>query len=35
MQERDQLRGQTVGLALSGGNVDSTVFAEVLAQRGA
>jgi threonine dehydratase len=33
MQERDQLRGQTVGLSLSGGNVDSAVFAQVLAPR--
>lgn len=30
MQERDQLVGQTVGLALSGGNVDSVMFAGVL-----
>jgi threonine dehydratase len=30
MQERGGLRGQTVGIALSGGNVDSGVFAEVL-----
>ncbi len=30
MQERVQLAGQTVGLALSGGNVDSAMFAEVL-----
>jgi threonine dehydratase len=30
MQERDQLNGQTVGLALSGGNVDSAMFASVL-----
>ena len=30
MQERDQLTGQTVGLALSGGNVDSAMFAQVL-----
>jgi threonine dehydratase len=29
-QERDQLRGQTVGLAMSGGNVDSEVLADVL-----
>lgn len=29
-QERDALRGQTVGLSLSGGNVDSAVFAKVL-----
>lgn len=29
-QERDVLRGQRVGLALSGGNVDSDVFAQVL-----
>ncbi|MPM50619.1 L-threonine dehydratase biosynthetic IlvA [bioreactor metagenome] len=31
MQERDQLRGQTVGAVLSGGNVDAAVFAKVLA----
>jgi threonine dehydratase len=30
MQEREQLKGQTVGLALSGGNVDSAMFADVL-----
>jgi threonine dehydratase len=30
MQERKQLVGQTVGLALSGGNVDSAVLAGVL-----
>jgi threonine dehydratase len=30
MQEREQLAGQTVGLALSGGNVDSAVLAGVL-----
>jgi hypothetical protein len=30
MQERDQLAGLTVGLALSGGNVDSTQFAQTL-----
>ena len=30
MQEREQLKGRTVGLALSGGNVDSAMFAEVL-----
>ncbi|MFZ2307677.1 MAG: threonine dehydratase [Rhodoferax sp.] len=30
MQERAQLAGQTVGLALSGGNVDSAMLAEVL-----
>ena len=30
MQERVQLAGQTVGLALSGGNVDSAMFADVL-----
>jgi predicted acylesterase/phospholipase RssA len=30
MQEREQLVGQTVGLALSGGNVDSAVLAGVL-----
>ena len=30
MQEREQLKGQTVGLALSGGNVDSAMLADVL-----
>lgn len=30
VQERDQLAGKTVGLALSGGNVDSAMFADVL-----
>ena len=30
MQERDQLRGKTVGIALTGGNVDSGMFAETL-----
>lgn len=30
LQERSQLAGQTVGLALSGGNVDAPVFAQVL-----
>ena len=29
-QEREQLRGQTVGITLCGGNVDSAVLAEVL-----
>jgi threonine dehydratase len=29
-QERDSLRGQTVGITLCGGNVDSAVFANVL-----
>lgn len=31
MQEKEQLKGQTVGLSLSGGNVDSEQFAKVLA----
>jgi threonine dehydratase len=30
MQERAQLQGQTVGLALTGGNVDAPVFSSVL-----
>ena len=30
MQERAQLQGQTVGLTLSGGNVDSAMLARVL-----
>jgi threonine dehydratase len=33
MQERDQLSGQSVGLALSGGNVDSAMFSDVLQKR--
>ncbi len=33
MQERGRLRGQCVGLALTGGNVDAEVFARVLAGR--
>ena len=33
MQERDQLRGKTVGIALTGGNVDSGMFAEALLNR--
>ena len=31
-QQRDQLKGQVVGTTLCGGNVDSAVFAEVLAE---
>jgi threonine dehydratase len=31
MQERDSLRGQVVGAALSGGNVDTAILAKVLA----
>jgi threonine dehydratase len=30
-RERKSLAGQRVGIALTGGNVDSAVFAEVLA----
>jgi threonine dehydratase len=30
LQEREALRGQCVGLALTGGNVDAAVFAQVL-----
>jgi threonine dehydratase len=30
-QERDRLKGQVVGITLSGGNVDSAVLAQVLA----
>jgi threonine dehydratase len=30
MQERERLTGQTVGITLCGGNVDSAVFAETL-----
>ena len=32
LQERDRMAGKTVGLVLSGGNVDREVFAEVLAE---
>lgn len=32
LQERDALRGLTVGMALTGGNVDAQVFSRVLAQ---
>ena len=32
LQERDALRGQAVGLALTGGNVDAPVFSRVLAR---
>jgi len=32
LQEREALRGQCVGLALTGGNVDAEVFARVLAE---
>ena len=34
LQEREQLRGQVVGLALTGGNVDASVLAQVLARQG-
>jgi len=33
MQQRERWRGQSVGIALSGGNVDAAVFAEVLTGR--
>lgn len=33
MQQRERWQGKSVGVALSGGNVDSDVFARVLAQR--
>ena len=33
LQEREQLRGQVVGLALTGGNVDASVLAQVLARQ--
>lgn len=33
LQQRERLRGRTIGLALTGGNVDSDVFAAVLAGR--
>ena len=32
LQEQGSLRGQCVGLALTGGNVDAPVFSEVLSQ---
>jgi threonine dehydratase len=32
MQQRERWRGKTVGLTLCGGNVDSAVFARVLAE---
>jgi threonine dehydratase len=31
LQEKNRLAGQTVGVALSGGNVDAPVFAQTLA----
>ena len=34
LQEREQLQGQVVGLALTGGNVDASVLAQVLARQG-
>lgn len=33
MQERAALRGQCVGVSLTGANVDASMFAEVLQQR--
>ena len=33
MQERERLRGQSVGVSLTGANVDASMFAEVLQQR--
>jgi len=33
LQEKDRLAGLTVGLALTGGNVDAPVFAQALAPR--
>ena len=30
MQERERLRGQSVGVSLTGGNVDAAVLASVL-----
>jgi threonine dehydratase len=32
-QQRERWRGRTVGVALTGGNVDTAVFARVLANR--
>jgi threonine dehydratase len=34
LQQRARWRGQAVGVALTGGNVDTDVFARVLAQAG-
>ena len=34
MQEKESLKGQSVGLSLSGGNVDSAMFAKVLSGAG-
>jgi threonine dehydratase len=33
LQERSRLTGQTVGVALTGGNVDAPLFAQTLAAR--
>ncbi|MEP6792487.1 MAG: hypothetical protein ABI907_14025, partial [Ramlibacter sp.] len=33
MLQRDRYKGRGVGVALTGGNVDSAVFAKVLSQR--
>ena len=33
MQERARLAGQVVGVTLCGGNVDASVFAQVLSER--
>jgi len=32
MQQRERWRGRSVGVPLTGGNVDSSVFARVLSQ---
>ena len=32
LRERDRIAGQTVGLVLSGGNVDRSVFQNILAE---
>lgn len=34
MQERERLQGKSVGLVLSGGNIDKDVYASVLAEKG-
>ncbi len=34
LQEREQIAGQTIGLVLSGGNVDRSVFQDILAEAG-
>lgn len=33
MQQRERWRGKTVGISVTGGNVDAAMFAEVLQKR--